>query len=521
MAPAFKPSTRSSRAAILSKNRESAIFQYESTPRGASSRDLRKPPLPPQVVSGRRTSTRASSESDLLSPLTSSRARSPRSASVRGSGRQLSASPRPNSGRYCLPSPGRSPSPRPGHDPLTRLCWDGTSDDCTGRSALWDDRAHSPVRGGHHGGMYMAGNLPKCIGQGKNRDYSPQTSMAQVLSPERRRGVDSGPVADRSKLDSDAAGQRRPRELVAAHASATGGGRQAFKDVEMREDHFLNAGVAGGDRHLRGNPRSHSFEGGLPRGIGAGKRTHHAVRMDHFDSTGTVGDHLVMPSALKGSEDKEMPSDRSGTATTSTGGMSARRDMLTHRPMTSPGKSGRTETPRSRAKREVTMRDDCAAAVEASAMRVARIPNAYNAARGPGWSPRRLLGEGSHSPRRGFGGSPTRCPAQTDAEQAAGVRAAERSNHSFQVKSAPSAPWMRWKGHDDAIPEQDSRQMATVHKTSQSKDTRRAAAGVNFQSSGVKSATRPTNHRFDLHTAAADDSTRWWTAETAPGVRAG
>lgn len=176
-----------------------------------------------------------------------------------------------------------SPTQR-ARDPLG-LNWEGTDAD-RGPFGHWDraassarwDRSNSPAPGdegfyiveaaerrGHNRDVYQNGDLGTYVGAGKRRVHLEPSSEAFL------RAIGSHP---------DAAGIARDsphKHRIRASFGQVGG-----------KDHFISAGTAAGDEYLHGHRRTDTFEGGIERNIGAGKR--HIAVLDHFTGTGQVTD---------------------------------------------------------------------------------------------------------------------------------------------------------------------------------------------------------------------------------------
>lgn len=282
-------STRSTRAEVLRNGMKSSIFEFPESPK--------KPPLPPKtrmvdassdagrlgasqesaflVERGRGTPRMPDSPHSLL--------RVPGAYSGRTSpGRTLS---RTSSARSMRSARSKSPG-----DPLG-LRWDGTDEGGweDNAPALWKggyQKSHqqsprqsslqssrqsprqSPgTRRGHGRDGFQDGDLPSCIGRGKRHiDHMDHFT-------------NSGTATE----DVDSHGHSRGDSFEGGMLRGIGRGRRSFGKTGGA-DHFTNSGVALGDDGLHGHERGNTYVDGIQWGIGNGKR--HIPLAEHFEAVG-------------------------------------------------------------------------------------------------------------------------------------------------------------------------------------------------------------------------------------------
>eukprot|EP00928_Gymnodinium_smaydae_P026665 TRINITY_DN20869_c0_g3_i1.p1 TRINITY_DN20869_c0_g3~~TRINITY_DN20869_c0_g3_i1.p1 ORF type:complete len:809 (-),score=122.49 TRINITY_DN20869_c0_g3_i1:38-2425(-) len=182
------------------------------------------------------------------------------------------------------------------------LRWEGTSDDdidAAGSSLLSDGSplGGSQVRRGHVRDMYQDGCLPSCIGRGK-RHFAQDSGdefeggPATCRSPSTSRGIEWCVDAE--------AGQRVVPACPLFKTAGSGGALRGRRHHTLSggEHHFVSPGVAAGDERLRGRSRDDFLEGGLPRGIGHGRRFMPQKYLSHFEEHASVAPHLTVPPAL-------------------------------------------------------------------------------------------------------------------------------------------------------------------------------------------------------------------------------
>eukprot|EP00927_Polykrikos_kofoidii_P012343 TRINITY_DN15320_c0_g1_i1.p1 TRINITY_DN15320_c0_g1~~TRINITY_DN15320_c0_g1_i1.p1 ORF type:complete len:681 (+),score=87.78 TRINITY_DN15320_c0_g1_i1:61-2043(+) len=338
--------TRPSRAEVLHRETSSSHFDGP-----------RKPPLPPEASATAPASPltlgwrmrRSRSASEMSQSRRSSRG--PRSESGCSDRSRCSGPSATSSGRQWLSSLRRSSrSPSVSGDPLKGLCFDGTSEggwtSDGPRGSLWSDLSQhraslSPQRRcGQVRDEHLDGGLPSGIGHGKRsfhkevvsshftnmgtaedgvrlrrRDRSPSrgrdASPSACSSPGRDWRNGGGSSCGTSRTSEFAAGQRNKRADPMLRNSTNGDfGRRHFETVSG-EDHFIDSGVAAGGTKLYGCSHTDTIEGGLPRGIGSGKRAAPAKYLDHFVSHGHVAPYLNCAGHTRGTN-AENASEYSG-----------------------------------------------------------------------------------------------------------------------------------------------------------------------------------------------------------------